>query len=123
MAMLVGAFNPQTMTSLLDLGHDLRDRFLPISLQEYTPHIIALLNAGADIDAQDAEGNTLLHLALETYQAEADQRIVVSGYVVHLLLQRGARTDIPNHAGKTAAQFHGLANFQKVHQTEPALVP
>lgn len=51
-----------------------------------------LLNAGAQIDAQDREGSTPLHAAVRTRQHQ----------VVRLLVLRGAQLDLKDASGQTA---------------------
>lgn len=60
-------------------------RILQVSLQ-------ARLDLGADINAQDAGGNTPLHFA--SWEASVEK--------VQLLLGYGAQADVPNHKGNTA---------------------
>jgi len=56
--------------------------------------ITALLDAGADIDAFDAERNTALHLAAGCRPVKPD--------IIQLLLRRGAHPDITNSHRQTA---------------------
>jgi ankyrin repeat protein len=59
-----------------------------------------LLDRGADINAKDSLGNTLLMLA-----ASSDAILVET---VKSLLERGAELDTKNSAGKTALDFARL---------------
>ena len=54
-----------------------------------------LLDAGADVNAQGEDGNTPLHCA-----AMLAKRVLAA-----VLLQRGARVDTRNGAGRTAEQY------------------
>lgn len=56
-----------------------------------------LLNATQDLNYQDKQGNTALHLALQTNQLS----------IVEKLIQKGVRLELPNQAGETAAQLLG----------------
>ena len=73
---------------------------------------LILLNAGADVDAKDADGNTPLHYAVWGRED-----------VVTLLLRHGADMSLKNKDGYTAEDF---ANFsrsqlsQKLLREEPA---
>jgi len=59
--------------------------------------ITTLLDAGADIDAFDAQRNTALHLAARSRPVQAD--------IVRLLLDRGAHPDITNSQRLNAEQL------------------
>jgi len=66
---------------------------LAIAAADSSPAAIAfLLDRGADINQQDADGNTPLMLAIKSRYSGG----------VTLLLERGARTDILNKDGKSA---------------------
>lgn len=67
---------------------------LHFAAQEYLPEIARILVArGADVNAQDDDGNSVLWRAVFS-AAGRDE-------VVQLLLQHGARDDVPNNAGET----------------------
>ena len=56
-----------------------------------------LRNAGADINAQDNDGNTALHFL-------AEGRIAGAASLAEFMLQRGARTDLRNDQGLTSLE-------------------
>lgn len=57
-----------------------------------------LIEAGADLNAQDRAGNTALHFL-------ADGRIEGARRLTEALLERGARTDLPDVEGRTPADI------------------
>jgi hypothetical protein len=57
--------------------------------------VLALARAGARVDAQDDDGRTPLHHAIDANHE----------MVARMLLFAGARTDIPNDAGLDAVEF------------------
>ena len=68
----------------------------------------ALLAAGADPNAKDAKGRTALHRML---RKDIDPRFF------HLFAEHGARTDIPDADGRTAAEILGRKRgpmFQRI---------
>ena len=94
--------------------------------REVEAMIVALLDAGAEIDAQDEKGDTPLMAAADSGLLQAAE----------LLVERGARLDLRNGAGKSAAEIaanrhsyeHGLEEFfdeadarldGKGHEVEP----
>lgn len=97
-------------------------------MKELEELIALLLHYGADINAQDYDGDTPLHLAT------ADD--LFSRQIVELLLENGAKIDIKNNRGLTAyeqikdykkrislfdlfnAHLHKKASFTKIHQAE-----
>ncbi len=104
-----GARNPELTARLIDLGADNHAR----NTHEGTPlHAVVaspthiepeqssietvdvLLRAGSNINSQDKDGNTALHYL-------ADGRIGGARQITQALLDRGARTDLPNRQGLT----------------------
>ena len=69
----------------------------PVARFPDTGAISALLDAGADIDAFDAERNTPLHTAARCRPVKSD--------VIQLLLTRGAHPDIVNCQQRSAQQL------------------
>lgn len=71
------------------------------------PQVIdLLLNAGANIDAQDANGSTALHHAVETDALPIVQTLVV----------RKARLDVKNSSGKTPLHWAAYDGHEAVAQ-------
>lgn len=67
---------------------------LHVAAEEVIPEAAALLvGRGADVNAQDDEGNTPLARAVRSARGRYE--------VVRLLLEAGAKDDIPNVAGET----------------------
>ena len=66
--------------------------------------IILLLNHGADINAQDIEGNTALMYAAHLGFTE----------IVQLLIDNGADLTITNNQGKTALDYARQENYQNI---------
>lgn len=62
------------------------------------------LTQRADVDTVDAEGNTALHLAVA---ADTED-------LVELLLKLGAKADIPNNLGRTAADWAGWLDLPEI---------
>lgn len=67
----------------------------PPARRPHHPDILALLDAGADINAQDKQGNTPLILSGFYNNKEA----------MEILLKRGANTDLKNSEGKTFIDY------------------
>ena len=103
------ARNPELTARLINLGADNHarnnDQATPVhAVVEYPSHIEpdqssietvdVLLRAGSNINSQDKDGNTALHYL-------ADGRIGGARQLTEALLQRGARTDLPNRQGLT----------------------
>ncbi len=103
------ARNPELTARLIDLGADNHarnnDQATPVhAVVEYPSHIEpdqssietvdVLLRAGSNINSQDKDGNTALHYL-------ADGRIGGARQITQALLDRGARTDLPNRQGLT----------------------
>ena len=61
------------------------------------PAIHLLVNAGANVDAQDAHGDTALHEALKLHHIPA----------ARALLENGARSDLRNKQGLSPADLGG----------------
>lgn len=71
---------------------------LHVAAEEVLPEAASLLVArGADLNAQDDDGNTPLALAIRSARGRHD--------VVRLLLDAGAKDDIPNSAGETPREL------------------
>ena len=74
----------------------------------WLPRVLALLEAGADPDARDAEGNTPLHLSLWTRDST----------LVSVLAQAGADVNARNGSGETplhiARAQNGVATLRKL---------
>jgi ankyrin repeat protein len=67
---------------------------LHVAAEEVLPEAASLLIArGADVNAQDDDGNTPLGLAVRSARGRYE--------VVRLLLDGGAKDDVPNTAGET----------------------
>lgn len=65
-----------------------------------------LVENGADINAKDGGGNTPLHLAIETdLDAYIEKGMGQSFVTSKLLMELGAKPDIPNQRGETAKQI------------------
>ena len=86
------AYRPQAVHLYRDLGAPHDTRFVDAGPAEAMK---LLLEAGASIEATDAEGNTPLHAAAQ----------VGSRRGVEMLLAHGARRSAKNHAGLTAADI------------------
>jgi len=69
----------------------------PVARFPDAPAVSALLDAGADIDAFDADRNTPLHAAARCRPVKTD--------IIELLLCRGAHPDIANTDGLSAQQL------------------
>lgn len=65
---------------------------------------IELLRLGADINAQDKDGDTILHLWAETGHDDSDLQNI------RWLVSHGARSDIKNHDGETPVDLAAQAN-------------
>jgi ankyrin repeat protein len=79
-----------------DLGARDKDGFTPLhfAAQEYEPEIARILvGRGADPNARDEDGNSALHRAILSARGRDD--------IARLLLENGARDDLPNHEGQT----------------------
>jgi ankyrin repeat protein len=77
--------------------------------ENYIPMIEHALNNGADINFQDAQGDTALHIATNNYNVESTD----------YLLKHGARTDSKNNEGNTplhCALRSSLFGF-RIHET------
>ena len=107
-----GASNPDLTARLLEgqadpLARNANDATPIHSITERSSHIEPgpsetktldlLLNAGGDLNAQDKDGNTPLHYLAEGRRAGAAP-------LAESLLDRDARTDLPNHQGLTSLQ-------------------
>jgi ankyrin repeat protein len=67
---------------------------LHFAAQEYLPEIARILVArGANVNAQDADGNSVLWRAVFSARGRDE--------IVRLLLDHGARDDLPNNAGES----------------------
>lgn len=105
----VGNLHPPVVSRLIALGADVtaRDDGGHTALhtaagwdaragpREVEAMIVALLDAGAEIDAQDDSGDTPLMAAADSGLLRAAE----------LLVERGARLDLRNRAGRTAADI------------------
>jgi ankyrin repeat protein len=79
-----------------DLGAKDSHGFTPLhfAAQEYLPEIARILvGRGADPNAVDEDGNSALHRAISSARGRDD--------IARLLLENGARDDLPNHEGVT----------------------
>jgi ankyrin repeat protein len=71
---------------------------LHVAAEEVLPEAAALLiGRGADVNAQDEEGNPPLSRAVKSARGRYE--------VVRLLLEAGAKDDIPNSAGETPREL------------------
>ena len=69
-----------------------------VAAEEVVPEAATLLIArGADLNAQDEDGNTPLGCAVRSARGRYD--------VARLLIEAGAKDDIPNRAGETPRQL------------------
>jgi ankyrin repeat protein len=85
---------------LIESGADLDAKdsqgFTPLhfAAQEYLPEIAqVLVGRGADPNAIDEDGNSVLHRTISCSRGRDD--------IARLLLDHGARDDLPNHEGVT----------------------
>jgi ankyrin repeat protein len=85
---------------LIESGADLSPKdsqgFTPLhfAAQEHEPEIARiLLGRGADPNALDEDGNSALHRAIFSARGDDD--------IARMLLENGARDDLPNHEGVT----------------------
>ena len=65
---------------------------------------------GIDINAQEKDGNTALHLA--AMKGKTQHRTIVE--MLMLVRPQGARTGIPNNQGKTAATVGATTYIQEI---------
>lgn len=110
-----------TLETVLSEGQGILDRFdargdtaLHSLFRYYPPHpakrrefvhiLEGLLNKGADPNKVNACGITVLHRLVE-HQFEQGKECDFLYRVIRILLDHGARDDIPDGAGKTAAQL------------------
>jgi ankyrin repeat protein len=65
---------------------------------------LKLIGEGADIDAQNEEGNTALHIACIWHRKE----------IVKLLLEKGADIEIKNYNGHTALSTACFLRYKEI---------
>lgn len=89
---------------LIESGADVNAKddqgFTPLhfAAQEYAPVIASVLvGKGADIEARDADGASVLWRAVAAARGREE--------IVRLLLEQGARDDVPNFAGVTPREL------------------
>lgn len=67
-------------------------------------NIQALLSLGSNINLQDKQGNSMLHVAINGY-IDDQQNFGVYKEVIKEILQFGAKRDLKNEEGKTPYQL------------------
>ena len=76
----------------------------------------ALLDAGADVNAKDKEGHTVLMMTVK-YSAFGQGKGVEQYKIVQLLVDKGANVNAKQKDGHTALKYarrHGLAQVIKI---------
>jgi ankyrin repeat protein len=103
-------------------------------MNKHKESIEVLIASGADINVQDAKGNTLVHFILKKYRKHKEMLLrYFSMYPQHgeefvdmliILLDFGAKTDLPNNLNQTAfdycAQKKGFSDIEDIFRRSSA---